>query len=212
MTVIPLKYLHSLCELRTQNNDPLAKGHITDINNEYLEITFSEDSRVILVAETLVKINIFNETLGPKVFIGRVYIGSDKKIRLIEIVTLMDFEKRDFFRINIYQQAAMYTEKLTVEETYITTQTMHQITINNISLSGLFFLSTVNFEPGDFAYIMLELATGNYIFECKIFRVTNDFPEKIGYGCEFSKLPTKITDSLYRYIHEKQVEYIKSHI
>lgn len=211
MTVIPTKYLKSLCELKTQNNDAIANGNITEITSEYLEITFKVDTKIILHPETLIKICITNSAIGGKIFIGRVYIGSEHQIRLTEIVTLMDFEKREFFRINIYENAIIYKNPITIEETYTTSQQFYPIKIDNISLSGIFFLSDQNFQVGDKVYVILELATGKTVFESKIYRVNDNLPEKKGYGCEFGKLSSRMSDLLYRYIHKKQVEFIQQH-
>lgn len=211
MKVIAEKYLNSLCDIRNQNNDIVARGRITQITDYYLEVTYKDNMNVLLIADTIVKINIINETVGSKVYMGRVYVGSDTQIRLIEIVTLMDFEKRDYFRINIYEHALMFKTPVTVEEAISGIIDSYEITINNISLCGLFFLSTERFHQEEMVYIMLDLSIGKTVLQCKVHRISHDYPEKIGYGCEFVGLRSGVSDSLYRFIHQKQVEYIHSH-
>lgn len=209
MLPIPKTYLGSLCELKTQNNDSLVKGNISAITHDYLEVTYPPDVKKMLVAETLVKINIFSEALGNKFLIGRVYIGSDSQVRLIEIVTLSAFEKREYFRINIFQHATMFKESVEENEIYTTTKMQYDVTIHNISLSGLYFLSSEFLKSGETVYIVLDLAKGKHVFESRVFRINHENPERTGYGCAFSKMPPRISDALYHYIHIKQIEYIQ---
>ena len=198
----------------TKTVDNIAKGHITKITSDYLEVTFNPDYHIFLAPETIVKICVTNSAVGDKIFVGRVYIGSEVKIRLTEILILMDYEKRDFFRINISETVAMYKNPITIEETFSSSQEQFNIKLDNISLSGLFFFSDHVFKEGDKVYIILHLATGKTVFECQIYRVSHDnqddsIDDEYGYGCDFGKLSSKISDLLYRYIHQKQVEHIK---
>lgn len=208
MKVIPAEYRNSICEIKNSQNETINTGYVTAITDEYLEITFKEEDHKVLIANTLMKVIVTNDALGSKVYIGRVYIGSTKKIRFTEIVSLMDFEKREFFRINIFQHADLYLDELTVEQSYIDLFEKHDIIINNISLNGLFFYSKRSFVINEKIYIALELTIGKTIFPCRIFRITNE-DDRIGYGCKFEKLSTRVSDSLYRYIFEKQRELIQ---
>lgn len=208
MIPISPSYIDSICEVKTVENQLIAKGTITDVNDDYLEVTYRDEVH-LLPPDSQVKISIVNKKLGFKVVVGKVYVGTNQFVRIIEIITLMDFEKRDYFRIAIDEKAVFYREKLTAYETNFTQLPAIDISLNNISLCGVFILCNEKLQIGDTIYILLELARGKEIFPCVIRRICNNEEGISGYGCEFINHTQRQSDELYRYIFDKQLSYLK---
>ncbi|MEG2429520.1 MAG: PilZ domain-containing protein, partial [Oscillospiraceae bacterium] len=179
--------------------------------DDYVELTFRNDTTLLLQPNRLIKVSIMNEKIGFKVIVGKVYVGSDKFIRLIEIVTLMDFEKRDYFRITIDTNSAIFEEELTASQAEFYSQTSPIVHIRNISLCGFYFESKNQYEIGQKIYILLNLEKGRSVFSSEIKRISDTQTEFTGYGCQFTNLNNKLSDQLYKYIYTKQLEYLKKH-
>lgn len=209
MLPISKSYIGSLCEIKTINNNLLTSGYIEVINDEYIEIRFREDIKMLIQADILVKVSIINEKLGFKVIVGKVYVGTNDFVRIIEVVTLMDFEKREFFRINIFEHASLYLNPVTADETFYTREPSVKILINNISLNGVYFISKDKFNIGTKLYLLLEITSGRIVFPCIVQRLTNEIEDKWGHGCEFVDYNQRQSDQLYKFIFEKQLEFLK---
>ncbi|WMJ22543.1 PilZ domain-containing protein [Paludicola sp. MB14-C6] len=208
MLPISENYINSLCELKTIENRVLCAGYIQDVNEEYVEIHYRDDTKLLLAANTLIKVSIFNEKLGFKVLIGRVFIGTNDFVRLVEVVTLMDFEKREFFRINIFEHATLYKKLVTTEEIHYTEVPSIEVIVSNISLCGIYFISEEEFELNQTVYVLLDLPQTLSVFPCIIQRIQPE-NDKYGYGCEFTDNDQRQMDNLYKYIYLKQVEFLR---
>ncbi len=208
MLPISTSYIDSICEIKTLDNKLIAKGIITAIIDDYLEITYRDEVH-LLAPNTQVKISIVNEKLGFKVIVGKVYVGTNTFVRIVEIITLMDFEKRDYFRIAIDEPAVFYKEKITEFEINFTEIPAIPVLLNNISLCGVFFLYDGSLELGESIYLLLDLARGQEIFPCVVRRICNNQEGNSGYGCEFVNHTQRQSDELYRFIFEKQLSYLK---
>ncbi len=209
MLAISEKYIGSLCEIKTVENKLLSTGFIDQVTDDYVEIKYRDDVKLLLTPNIFVKVSVFNEKLGFKVLVGKVYVGTNDFIRIVEIISLMDFEKRDFFRINIYEHATLYIKPITVEETHYTKDPAIAVCLSNISLCGVYFKSIERFRQGDKLYLLLELSSGKVIFPCIVHRICEEDDDVLGYGCEFIDYSQKQSDDLYRFIYEKQVEFLK---
>lgn len=208
MIPISSSYINSICEVKTIKNERIAKATITEINDEYLEVTYCDEIH-LLAPDTRVKISIMNEKLGFKVIVGKVYVGTNNFVRIVEVITLMDFEKRDFFRIIISENALMYKEKVSAYESNFTTKPSTNILINNISLCGAFFICKEKLNLEDKVYLLIELSRGKEIFPCVIKRITKNEDKSYGYGCQFLDQNQQQNDELYKYIFDKQIQYLK---
>lgn len=210
MTAIPENYLNSVCEIKAMNNKPLASGTISVITADYIQIQFKEDDMILLPPNTVVKVSILNAKLGFRVVVGKVYVGNRDFIRIVEIITLVDFEKRDFFRIAINEYTVFYDEIITPEETYYSKAIPTKVLISNISLSGIYFFCPKRLGLGEKIYVVIDLSSGRSIFPCIVRRIEEDTEEDIyGYGCEFVDHNQRQSDNLYRYIFEKQLSFLK---
>lgn len=208
MLAISENYLNSLCELKTLENRVLCAGYINEINDEGVEIKFREDTKILIPANTLIKVSVYNEKLGFKVLIGKVYVGTDEFVRLVEVVSIIDFEKREFFRINIFENVTLYKHSIQADEIEMTSQPSITVLINNISLCGVCFNSVEKFDIGDKVYILLDLPKTPTVFCCIIQRCFYD-DGVYGYGCEFTEHKQQQIDDLYKFIYIKQVEFLK---
>jgi len=208
MLAISESYINSLCELKTLENRVLCAGYINEINDEGVEIKFRDDTKILIPANTLIKVSVYNEKLGFKVLIGKVYIGTDDFVRLVDVVSIIDFEKREFFRINIFENVTLYKHSIESEEIEMTTQPSITVLINNISLCGVCFNSVEKFDIGENVYILLDLPKSPTIFCCVIQRSFYD-DGVYGYGCEFTDYKQQQVDELYKFIYIKQVEFLK---
>lgn len=211
MLAIPEKYENSLCELKDINNNFLAPGVISAVTDEYIEIAYRNDVVLLLQPNRLVKVNILSEKNGFKVIVGKVYVGTENFIRLVEVVTLMDFEKRDYFRISIDTISPIFDKELTASEAEFHSHNCPTIRISNISLCGFYFESANRYQLDQEVFILLTLEKGKSVFPSVIKRITKTQTDLIGYGCNFSNIDEKLSDQLYKYIYTKQLEYLKKH-
>lgn len=208
MIPISSSYINSICEVKTIKNERIAKGTITEINDEYLEVTYRDEIH-LLTPDTKVKISIMNEKLGFKVVVGKVYVGTNNFVRIIEVITLMDFEKRDFFRVDISEKALIYKEEVSAFEVNFTSIPSTDILISNISLCGAFFICKEQLNLEDNIYLLLELSKGKEVFPCAIKRISQNEDKTYGYGCQFIDQTQQQSDELYKYIFDKQIQYLK---
>lgn len=115
--VIPAEYVSSICEVKTMDNVLVATGMIDEIAEDYMEISVKSGKMVGTSFGAEVKINIFNSKMGFRVLAGKVYTSSRDFIRVVEVISILDYERRHFFRVDMDLRAQICVRRdETVEE------------------------------------------------------------------------------------------------
>ena len=205
MLPISEEYLYSPCEIKTLSNKLIATGFLANILQEALQVFNSLDVLPILHCNTPVKVSIYNSTLGFKVLVGKVFLSTSDMMQITDIQSLADFERRNFFRldVNIDAKACLIQDDVSEEE--------HSfgITVTDLSLSGFFITTHEYLETGQMFVTTLLLYDMNIPFRCQVQREQPVDYSYNGYGCSFLDSSNRQFDLLCKYIFEKQREQIK---
>ncbi|XOQ48726.1 MAG: Flagellar brake protein YcgR [Eubacteriales bacterium] len=206
MFPISTQYLHSPCEIRTISNELITTGSISDILHGAIQICNDFDNLPIIHCNTPVKMNIYNNTAGFKVLVGKVFLSTAELMQITDIQNLVDFEQRSFFRLKVTKKvkARLLPDKAAGE----TDSKEFDATITDLSLSGLFMNTTQKLEINQRFTVTLCLFGNRIPFNCKVERIKGD-PYMNGYGCSFLDNTTHQSDLLCRYLFELQREQIR---
>lgn len=212
MLPISEQYLLSPCEVRSMENTPILVGYIGAFTRDGIQISPKEDRMPLIHCNTTVKVSVMNSTLGFRILIGRVYLSTESFLRVVDLQNVMDYEKRNFFRVRV----SISTEAFPVPPVTETRDISHptsqpvQIGIRDVSLSGMLFISSASLEIGDQLIVKLDLSGTVVSLLCKIVR---KFPVELGtqdgYGCEFLDTTGKQFDLLCKYLFDCQREQIQ---
>lgn len=211
MLPISEQYLNSPCEVRTMENSPLLMGYIGRFLNDGVEIISKNDRLPLIHCNTTVKVNVMNNTLGFKILIGHVYLSTVEFIRVVDLQSAMDFEKRNFFRVrvNIPAKAFPVTQANGSSQPVPIQQPLSAI-VRDISLSGLLFLSDQKLELGNQLIVSLDLhGTGVSLLSKIVRECPGTRSIRFGYGCEFLDNTGKQFDLLCKYLFDCQREQIQ---
>jgi c-di-GMP-binding flagellar brake protein YcgR len=157
---------------------------------------------------TNIKINVYNSKQGFRVLVGKVYLSTSKFIRIFDLLSIQDFERRGFFRVDVKMRA-----KLSIEANE-QPEGKHDIGkivvfVKNISLSGISFSSEHIFQIDDIFPIELKLPGGAVKLSCKVCRIAMGAYPSASYGCKFIDNTDWQEDILCKYIFEIQREQLK---
>lgn len=212
MLPISEQYLRSPCEVKSMDNDPILTGTIAGITDEGIQVAGNDDTLPVIHCNTVVKINIYNKALGFQVLIGKVYLSTEEFIRIVDVQSVADYEKRNFFRVrvDIRTSAVILKDEGSGEEEN-KPEKPFLVRIRNLSLSGLFFVAEQELKVSDRVVVDLNISGTRLKLLCKVVRT---LPSKleiaIGYGCEFLGNTGRQFDLLCSYLFDCQREQIRS--
>lgn len=212
MPVLSKDYEMSVCEVKTMDNDLLMSGYVGKITDEYLQLACYKEKLPLLKFELPVKISIHNAKRGFKVVAGVVYISTDEVLRIVNVESLQDFERRAFFRVMVNMQARLMQLPDEFDDIAVDQIEEIPVAIENLSLSGLLFYpidETKQFFIGDRYMIELPLPVGTLNFNIRIRRYEEREGKPKKYGCEFYNYTQKQSDRLCNYIFEIERELIR---
>ncbi|MEG2852604.1 MAG: hypothetical protein RR879_07095, partial [Hydrogenoanaerobacterium sp.] len=163
MTPLDSAYEGSSCRIESEKNELLATGTIYRIDDEGIDVIDSAGGKMMLIAyKTPVKISIFNSKLGFQLFRCTVFTSTQWSLRVSDVETIQDFERREFFRVSVRVKANLYTltadKKLRVREEKNEENKDKEpspedipleIMVENISLNGLLFATSQIFQMND---------------------------------------------------------------
>lgn len=202
-------YLDAICELKTFDNRILATTKISDINFDYLEVKFLPREYAALDPNTVIKLAITNVHSGYKILVGKVYVGTNELLKLVEVVTLEEFEKRNYYRVGISQATEMFKEYYADSDSPTLQRDYYDIRIADLSLSGLRVISKCNLMLSTEYKVCLDFVRQTLAAPVRVKRVRKYTDDMFEYGCEFDGMRESHTEMLYKYIHKQQMERIK---
>ncbi len=209
---IPTEYTGSLCEIKTMENALVATGRIKEIAPKYIKISNRNKDLQIVDYGTLLKINIFNTQQGFRVIVGNVYTSSKVELSIVSIVSLVNTERRNFFRVDMnYDTNAEFMENPSSSRT-----TEVNIKIKDMSLCGIRFISKYRFETGMCIKTSIIFNKRKKVsIQCKIVRIISEESDgMINYGCEIihDTSENDDTDIFCSFLFQKQREFLNSNM
>lgn len=204
--VLPEVYEGSVCELKSMENAVIATGVVGEITEDYIRLDSRGTPFPMQPYGTNIKINVFNSREGFRVLVGKVYAASTGFLKLIEVVSLLDYERRNFFRI-VAESPAWVAVK---DQENVTWKDVAEVRIHDISLGGaLIEWPESQVELGGRFHLRLKLGRFHQVVECAVSRIDQRKGVPI-YGCEFVNLSTVQSDAICQYIFQRQREQLQS--
>lgn len=205
-------FISSSCEVKSLSNQLIVIGYICKSGDDYLEISSKKDKLPMQKANSRVKIIIKSKKNGWKTLIGKVYLSTNDMMRITDLQTSANFERRKYFRVNLQLDSEAVKSTDMESEDMIDEHTAAiPIKIKDASLRGLQFESDISFEINDELIILIPVLTKDLYFTATICR---KFKKNgaIGYGCEFIDPPDRDLDILYKYLLEQELNEIRSRL
>ena len=201
---IPIEYEGSVCEIKTMHNELVATGTISIISQKYIIMTSKHKDFPLVDYGSLIKVNVFNTRQGFRVMVGNVYTSTSAELSIVSIVSLVDHERRNFFRVDLELPANM---KARAEDK---SEQEYTITIKDMSLSGLRFQTKDRFAEGTPIKVELNLSRRKlFELDYRIVRlISEDIHHNIQYGCELVSAEADATDYLCSFLFQKQREFL----
>lgn len=187
-------YLDSLCEVKLMNNDSLAMGRISEIDEDSMIVDNRRCIEGEVFEDTPVKVNILNSRLGSLFLTGKLHLFSNAFCKIIDIELLADIEHRQFFRLNVKENGHVYNR--------ITRSFDQEVQLIDISLGGFYMISPIEITAQQ---VNLRFVWQQHLFqvEGRIIR-TKEEESGIGYACAFMNMIDDEQDILCRLLFEKQ--------
>ena len=205
MLPIAIEYLYSSCEVKTLSNKLLATGSLSSILDGSIQIGENLDSLPTLHCNMAVKVSIYNSTLGFKVLVGKIFLSTSEMMKITDIQSLSEFERRNFFRLDVDIPVQGYL----ILDNSSQDVNPFELTVTDLSLSGIFISTIQSLEAGQLFVTSLTLYDTSLPFRCQVQREQPfDYPYN-GYGCAFLDNSRFQSDLLCKYIFEKQREQIR---
>ncbi|MEG0838949.1 MAG: PilZ domain-containing protein [Hydrogenoanaerobacterium sp.] len=218
MTPLDSAYEGSSCRIESEKNELLATGTIYRIDDEGIDVIDSAGGKMMLIAyKTPVKISIFNSKLGFQLFRCTVFTSTQWSLRVSDVETIQDFERREFFRVSVRVKANLYTltadKKLRVREEKNEENKDKEpspedipleIMVENISLNGLLFATSQIFQMNDVFEVELLLFKNILRFKCRICRICESDTRLYRYGCQFFENSQRTDDNLCKDLFQLQ--------
>lgn len=185
MAALDERYKNSICEIKSMRNELLTTGRIYTITDDTVEFVHPEEDKMPLLPYNMaVKIGVFNAKLGFRMLMGAVYISTDVFLRVTNVTTLQDFERRGFFRIPVRMPTRVYPIVEGEEATEEAAQPI-PVTLEDVSLSGVQISTERSFKVRDTFAIEVQLFKKKLMFHCRITRMAREKDGVHYYGCAF---------------------------
>jgi len=213
MFQVPDAYKGAVCEIKTLSNSLIVTGVVSNIEKDYIEIINRKDKMPLERCNMIVKISLFSREAGYLFLMGVTYLSTQYFMRITDLESVSEFEKRAFFRVNTDLTATVQVKGEGSEEGAEENGELEKYIINirNISLGGLHFSSDRYFDKGEALLIKFFVLGTLLSFQCEICRVkqTVGFEGEFSYGCKFLDGDDRQIDALCKFIFEQQQEEIR---
>lgn len=205
MYQLPIEYKSSICEIKTLQNELLSTGVITAIDPEYVEISGKTGVMPLLRFRDEVKLSVFNHKYGFRVLSALVYISNRKFVRVFDTQSIMDYERRNFFRVDtkIFAEIQLLREPDTKEPI-----PKQKAVVCNLSLGGVLLLTKIELKEDEIIQLYLPINDMNCIFTCRVHRVEQEKPDHWSCSCEFFEYSDKQSNILCVYLFQCQRNYL----
>ncbi len=205
--LIPENYISSLCEIKTMENQLISRGKIKEIEADSIKVADRDGNMELISFGTRVKINIFNNKSGFRVLVGKVLTSNEEEMKIVDIMSLVDHERREFFRVSLKNHTNMYIANTLVEAQL---SEPIKIVVNDLSLSGLQIETKKELQTNQDIWVEFDIKGKLYLWQCKVIRMVEY--NELGvyyYGCQFAFDDSNENDILCAYLFQKQREQIQ---
>ncbi len=210
---LPREYIGSLCEIITYNkragtNQLLNVGRLDTVKLGVLELVPRREGMVFsrIPVATFVNIYVFSRNLPCKILKGVIDESDSLRIRILNVEPLTEAEQRGALRYDtkapffiIPYAAALRLSKET---------TGFQVTLTDLSQTGLQFSSDASFEEGDIFLGNVKMFNISLQFKLRVERQF-ERPSKHNlfyYGCRFMSPSDEFNENLRRILMRLQLE------
>lgn len=209
---IPLEYKSSLCEIRSKKNEILCKGVLSEINEEYVKIQAKDgDYLKLFNTNQPVKINIYNK-MGFAVLVGFVLTSTEAETKIVEVVRIVDHERRNHFRVEVSLPARISADEdfsATTEKSDDSEAKINAVFIKDLSLNGIRIESRQHFTKGSRMWIQFNIGTRLIKAQCVVVRRMLDESKKFyHYGCQLVFDNEADNDRLCAYLFKIQRQQV----
>lgn len=220
MLALPQEYVGSLTEIKSLTNDLLAMGRVIKIDQEALEISGDEGERMpLLQYRTPVKLFVHNQKEATRIQVGVVYLSTENFVRIEEVKSLQDFERRGAFRVNTNvtakltafmddEQQARFDEALNAaspeKAEEMLARTEIEVRIMDVSLTGIRLSADTVLAVGNRYFIEFYLLDVAMSFSIKVQRHIKMPSGDTQYGCIFFDYSERQMDILCRELFQLQ--------
>lgn len=201
---LPAEYEGAWCEVKSADNELLAVGKIKTVRPKYIIVS---DKNIPMIRQgNLVKINIFSPGKEIRVCIGNVYLVTADEISFVNIISLVNNEKRNFFRLDTcIETTGLYREN---ERKLYPTETA--LTVLDMSLSGMKIRTDRDFSEGTVIGVKIRLKSKKEIMvNCEVVRIIGTTRDGlVKYGCRYITDEDMDLESICAFLFDKQREFI----
>ena len=200
----------SSCEVKDLSNKLIAVGVIRTVDNA-LEVQDITMRMPILKLNSWVKLCVRGRDGKMVVLAGQVYISNRRFLRVVEVQSMADREKRRFFRLSIDHSATLFFPAADPAAN----QSEHPeegipVRVKDISLCGMLIQSSLEFETGSRMQVQMTLNQNRIETIDLVIRREADWDNKSRYyGCEIVDMPSRVEQGLCVFIMREQQEQIR---
>ncbi len=205
MYPLPVGYMSSVSEIKTERGDFVGTGFISEIGKGFVKIISKDEQLSPLKSGTEVRLNAFNSKLGLAMLSGKVYMSTTGFIFITRLEPIVAEEKREFFRIETSEPCAIYKKvrRFTTGRELIDKQAY----IENISIGGILIDAPETLALGDQIYVDTKVFETETTLYCLVVRIDETITPRQGrrkYGCSFLNFTERQKDYICRYVFEQQ--------
>lgn len=196
------EYLGTRCEIKNMQNDLMAVGVLDKIKDDSITVGGKNDVMPLLPYKLKVKIVVFHSKLGSVILAGNVYLSNKQFLRIDQAERLSDFEKRNYFRVNVSMHTSINYRMEGEEELKSLA-----VDVKDISLNGISFHCSEKFDLGQRLEVMLGLLSAKeFYFKCTVMRMVlkDDKKGRPLFGCYFDDPTEEMTTALCAYLFQQQ--------
>ena len=195
-----------VCEVKAVNNNLIATGTVRILPEEehLLEIQDSGGHLPSLGLDTKVKL-VIHLPQRLQVLAARVYISTEKFLRVRDLESYAEYEKRRFFRLAIDHSATLMPPSGMRDKAGNRLPYRIPVRVKDLSLCGLLFETEREFSVGD--EMRLTMTMVNNEMEVLNIAIRRELPGTNGqnaYGCEILRLSSLGEQHLSAYMLEQQ--------
>lgn len=207
MYQLPIEYKSSICEIKTMQNKLLSTGIISAIESEYVEISGKTGAMPLLPFREEVKLSIFNHRYGLRVLSALVFVSDPKFIRFFEAQSILDYERRNFFRMetNINAEIQLFRDSDSKVP-----QPNNKVVVCNLSLGGALIKTKLELKEEEGLQLHILINGKMCIFTCIVHSAEYQDSGTWLCRCEFREYSDRQSDILCAYLFERQRIYLKS--
>jgi hypothetical protein len=192
-------YLDCLAEIVTLQNNLIDFARVQQIGEDSLSFRPCRPDQELpeLYFGTPVKMNVYNNRQGLRVFSGIVAYSGRERLKVSGLEVLVETDRRQFLRVKTSGAASAYPLNTNVARAK---NRLIYVNMEDISINGLQFSTPMTYERGDTMLIKLHMMGFSLELRCTIKRVIKG-PEgdmSYYYGCQYNELTRDGEETLHR--------------